>query len=228
MSENINNSSENIPRNRENPDYARLIRYLSTNIAALVARRPLTRTIGITIANAGNILADVATNEERANYWIDQYKFYMRNGRFRGGLEGTGPFERGTNPFENPENINNSNTSNFSPNLDFIRDLFSPVKHNIPLETLVNVHFIMILGLFILVITLILLTIYFYLNLFILFNKDYLLNKVTNKYALMYIKYVVFKTRVDIVVIGVISLTVLIFMIYILHYLIVHPILISN
>ena len=40
----------------------------------------------------------------------------------------------------------------------------------------------------------------------------------------MYVKYVVFKTRVDIIVIGIFNIAVLIFMGYILHYLIVHPI----
>ena len=261
-----NNTGENIPllllRNRENPDYARLIRYLSTNVAALLSRRPLTRAIGLTLANAGNILitikADIASNEERANYWIDQYNFYTRNGRLRGGPDGTGPFERGTNPFEGVDNTNNVNEasettannnlgasettanniaeasettsseiSKFMPNFDFIRDFLSPVEHSIPLDTLINVHFIMILGLFVLVIALILLTIYFYINLFILYNKDYFLNQVKNKYALMYVKYVVFKTRVDIAVIGITTLVVLAFIAYILHYLIIHPIIIS-
>ena len=65
----------------------------------------MSRAIGLTVANAGNILADVATNEERANYWIDQYYFFKANGRFRGGAPGTGPFERGTNPFEPSPNL---------------------------------------------------------------------------------------------------------------------------
>lgn len=233
MSENsLPNPTDNIPRNKENVDYARLIRYLSGNIAALTVRRPMTRAIGLTIANAGNILADVATNEEKANYWIDQYNHYVRTGRFRGGQGGSGPFERGTNPFENScentENLSNlSSTSNFSGNFYFFKELLSPVEHSIPLETLINVHFIMILGLFVMVILLIILTVYFYINLIIIFNKDYFLNKVKNKYVLMYAKYVIFKTRVDIIVIGLILLSVLCFMVYILHYLIVHPIIIK-
>ena len=84
----------------------------------------------------------------------------------------------------------------------------------------------MILGLFILIISLILLFIYFCINLLILFNKDYFLKNVKNKYVLMYVKYVVFKTRVDIVVIGIFILSVLCFIAYVLHYLIVHPIII--
>ena len=62
--------AENIPRNRDNPDVARLIRYLSTNIGALMMRRPISRAIGLTIANCGNIIADAFffNNEERANY----------------------------------------------------------------------------------------------------------------------------------------------------------------
>jgi hypothetical protein len=66
--------------------------------------------------------------------------------------------------------------------------------------------------------------IYFYINLIILFNKDFFLSKVKNRYALMYIKYVIFKSRVDIDVIGIFILPVLCFILYVLHYLIVHPI----
>ncbi|RTR35480.1 hypothetical protein EKG38_24755 [Shewanella canadensis] len=167
MSDNSKNTGDIIPRNRENPDYARLIRYLSTNIAALIVIRPINKTIGLTIANAGNILADIVSNEERANYWIEQYNFYLKYGILRGGQYGIGSFERCINPFNNQGNINNSNTSNFMPNFDFIKDFFSPVEHSIPLETLINVHFIMNLGLFMLVISLLLLTVYFYINLFI-------------------------------------------------------------
>ena len=82
----------------------------------------------------------------------------------------------------------------------------------------------MTLGLFIMVAGLLILTIYFYINLLILFNKDYLLNNVKNKYMLMYVKYVVFRTRIDIFILGLISLSVLSYILYILHYLIVHPI----
>lgn len=44
----------------------------------------------------------------------------------------------------------------------------------------------------------------------------------------MYVKYVIFKSRIDIIVIGIITFTVLFFIKYILHYLIVHPIVISK
>ena len=71
-SNNANIPNDNIPRNRDNPDIPRLIRYLSGNVGALMCQRPMTRAIGLTVANAGNIIADVLTNEEKANYWIDQ------------------------------------------------------------------------------------------------------------------------------------------------------------
>jgi hypothetical protein len=230
-----NTNTDNIPRNSDPQDLDRIIRYLFTNIAALIARRPMSRAIALTIANAGNVLADILTNEQRANYWIDQYNFYRINGRFRGGQPGYGPFERGTNPFDNPNYIGNSSSSNINDNTSnflgagkpAIRDLLSPVEHSIPLETLINLNFIMILGLFLFTLCLIVLTIYFYINLIILFNKDYFLNKVQNKYVLMYVKYVIFKTRLDVLVIGVITLSLLFFMAYILHYLIIHPIIIK-
>lgn len=57
-----------------------------------------------------------------------------------------------------------------------------------------------------------------------MFNKDYFLKKVTNKYVLMYVKYIIFKTKVDIIFIGILTISMLIFMSYILQYLIVHPI----
>nr|WVH38105.1 hypothetical protein [Cubamyces menziesii] len=220
-----NSTGDNIPNSEgRNDDMARLIRYLSGNIAALSARRPMTRAIGLTIANAGNILADIASDEARANYWIDQYNFFKVNGRFRGGQPGSGPFERGTNPFENPENIGKSDASNYLPDLNFIKDFFEPVEHSIPLDTLQNIHIIMTIGLFVLVFCTVLLLIYFFFNLLILFNKDFLLNKVKNKYAVLYIKYVLFKSRVDIIVIGLLVIGTLCFVLYILHYLIVHPI----
>jgi hypothetical protein len=68
---------------------------------------------------------------------------------------------------------------------------------------------------------------YFYLNLFILSNKDYLLNNVKNKYLLMYVKYVLFKTRIDIILIGAFILTGILFVAYILHYLVIHPIILG-
>ena len=224
-----NSTGDNIPRgDSRNNDIARLIRYISGNVAALSARRAMTSAIGLTIANAGNILADIASDEERANYWIDQYNLYKANGRLSGGQPGSGPFERGTNPFENPDNIGRSDTSNYLPDLSFIKDLFAPVEHSIPLDTLQNIHNIMILGLFILIFCTVLLLIYFFFNLLILFNKDFLLNRVKNKYAVLYIKYVLFKSRVDILVIGLLIIGTLCFVLYILHYLIVHPILVNT
>ena len=127
---------------------------------------------------------------------------------------------------ENPSNINVNNASNFIGNFDFniIKGIFTPVDHSIPVDTLINVHSVMHICLFILIIFLIVLFFYFYLNLLILFNRDYLLNNIKNKYLLLYIKYVIFRTRIDIFIIGLISLSVLVFISYILHYLIVHPI----
>jgi len=83
------------------------------------------------------------------------------------------------------------------------------------------------LGLFIMVICLIMITIFLYINLIILFNKDYFLNRVKNKYVLMYVKYVAFKTRIAIFVISFFILVSQCFMAYILHYLIIHPIIIK-
>ena len=83
-------------------------------------------------------------------------------------------------------------------------------------------------GLFVLVFCVVLLLIYFFFNLLILFNKDFLLNKVKNKYAVLYIKYVLFKSRIDILVIGIFIIGTLCFILYILHYLIVHPILVNT
>lgn len=252
------NSGDNVPRGNGNnrEDAARLIRYLFANIAALSARRPVTRGVGIAIANAGNIIADVVSDEQRANYWIDNFQHLQKYGRFRGGQEGYGPFERGTSPFD-PEVIGNNkgpdtepgsssgggpssgsgsitssftsdSNSNFNvfDNIDisFIKNFFSPVEHSMPLDTLINVHFILIFLLFILIVCLIILTLYYYLNLIILFNKDYFLNKVKNKYVLMYVKFIIFRTRIDIALIGAIILGVLIYTAYVLHYLIVHPI----
>ena len=224
-----NDTGDNIPRggNRDE-DMARIIRYLTANVAAITARRPITRAIGLAIGNAGNILADVVSNEERANYWIDQFNFYRATGRFRGGATCSGPFERGANPFDNPNDIGNPEPSKFLPDSNILKDLFSPVEHSIPLDTLQNVHFILTLGSFILVFCIILLLIFFFFNLLILFNKDYLLNRVKNKYALLYIKYVLFKSRVDIIVIGVLIIGTLSFVLYILHYLIVHPIIVNT
>ena len=162
--------------------------------------------------------------------FLYQYNFYKINGRLRGVQEVTGPFERGTNPFERSIDSSSSNNSTYfldsGDNFNFFKDLLAPVDHSIPLNTLINVHFILILGLFLLILSLIFLFIYFCINLLILFNKDYFLNTVKNKYILMYVKYVVFKTRVDIIVIGIFIFSLLCFIAYVLHYLIVHPIII--
>jgi hypothetical protein len=227
----IDYTNENIPRNRDIPDYPRLIRDLSTNSAALSAKRFITRALVLTIANACNILFDLVSSAERANYWIEQYNFFMITGRLRGEQNGTGLFERGTIPFDNQGDTGNSNclgdTSNFTSNFDFIKEIISPVNHSIPLETLINIHFLMNLGLFIMVICLIMITIFLCINLIILFNKDYFLNRVKNKYVLMYVKYVAFITRIDLVVIIFIILVSQCFMAYVLHYLIIHPIIIK-
>jgi hypothetical protein len=272
-SSNINNNnnnnnnipSDNVPRNVYNsPDYARLIRYLSTNVTALAAKRPVTRALGLTIANTGNLIADIVSNEEKANYWIDQFNHWNVFGRLRGGQPGSGPFERGTfengtHPFDNlnsypdsnvegqssnllsnsnlnsnvagqPSNLgpNSNNTSNFLEDFNFdfsfIGDFFAPVNHSIPLNTLINVHFMMTFCLFIFMVCALLLVFYFLLNLIILFNKDFFLTKITNKYLLMYIKFVVFKTRIDIFVVAALIIFILVYSAYILHYLIVHPI----
>lgn len=99
------NSNDNIPRgNNANLDVPRMIRYISANLAALSARRPIGRGVGLILANGGNILADVLSSEKRANYWIDQFNFYNKNGRFRGGQNGSGPFERGTYPWDKSGN----------------------------------------------------------------------------------------------------------------------------
>ena len=57
-------NNDNIPRSRDNPDYPRLIRYITSNIAVAkqAARRPMSRAIGIDIANGGNLIADVISN----------------------------------------------------------------------------------------------------------------------------------------------------------------------
>jgi len=232
LSDNNNiNTNDNITRNRDYPDYTRLIRDFCTNIAALIAQRPIFRAIVFTISNAGHIMSDIVSSEEKANYWIDQYNFFMKTDRLIDGQDETGPFERGTNLFYNQGGTENTkglgDTSNFTSNFDFIRELLSPVDHSIPLGTLINIHLVMHLGLFVMVISLIMITIFLYINLIILFNKDYFLNKVKNKYVLMYVKYVAFTTRIDIFFVSFIILSLQCFMAYILHYLIIHPIIIK-
>lgn len=231
--------NDNVPRHHDNPDLSRMIRYISGNAAALMAGSPRNRAAGIFVSNSFNLIADVISNEEKANYWIDQYNHYMKYGQMRGGEKGDGPFERVFNPFNrNFEGSNDDNgsggsgisslvDSSNSSDSNFIRNLLSPVDHSIPLDTLINQHFIIILALFFMVLALIIITIYFYLDLTIIFNKDYLLNNVKNKYILMYVKYVLFRTRVDIIFFSILSLSMLIFFAYCLHYLITHPIILS-
>jgi hypothetical protein len=167
----------------------------------------------------------------------------MQFGRLRGGQVGYGPFERdrGTNPFGAKPSSDEANTVNYPSNgpsedlskfnsdspSEFVIKLFSPVNHNIPLDTLINVHFLFILIIFFLVLGLLLLLIYLFINLLILFNKDYFLTKINNKYVLMYAKYVIFKSRVDIFILGFFILGTLCVILYSLHYLIVHPIIIN-
>jgi hypothetical protein len=225
--------NDNIPRHHDNPDLSRMIRYLSGNAAALMAASPRNKAVGVFVSNSFNLIADVISNEEKANYWIDQYNHYMKHGRMRGGEKGNGPFERSFNPFDNNPGgpggpgvsslVDSSNPSDSN----FIRNLLSPVDHSIPLDTLINQHFIIILALFFMVLALIIITLYFYLDLIIIFNKDYLLNNVKNKYILMYVKYVLFRTRVDIMFVSILSLSMLIFFAYCLHYLITHPIILG-
>ena len=231
--------NDNIPRHHDNPDLSRMIRYLSGNAAALMAANPRNKAVGVFVSNSFNLIADVISNEEKANYWIDQYNHYMKFGRMRGGEKGDGPFERNFNPFNNnfggPDDNNSSGGSGISSLVDssnstdsnFIRNLLSPVDHSIPLDTLINQHFIIILALFFMVLALIIITLYFYLDLIIIFNKDYLLNSVKNKYILMYVKYVLFRTRVYIIFVSILSLSMLIFFAYCLHYLITHPIIVG-
>ena len=241
MADRNNIPNDNIPRGSGNPnDVPRIIRYLVTNIAALAVRRPAGRVLSVTIANGANVIFDILSCEEKANYWIDQGNHFARTGRFRGGQEGHGPFEREVNPFEPVPNV--TNVSSPTPSLEsnqtskflgdfhfdfgFIENLFSPVEHTMSLSTLLNVHVVFIFILFIIVVSLVILTLYFYLNLIILFNKEYFLNNIKNKYVLMYVKFVIFKTRIDIAMIGAVNLATLIFIGYVLHYLIVHPIII--
>jgi hypothetical protein len=162
------NSNDNVPRgNSANLDVPRMVRYISANLAALSAIKPIGRAVGLILANGGNILADVLSNEEKANYWIDQFNFYNRYRRFRGGQDGSGPFERGTYPLDNYVNTGSSETSKYLPEFDLFKDLFSPVEHSIPLGTLINVHFISILCLFVMIFCLVILILYLFINIII-------------------------------------------------------------
>ena len=171
-------SSDNIPnRNNNNNDYGRLIRYLTINAA--IVRKPVLRAAAITAAATANILLDIVSDEARANYWIDQYAHYQNHGRLRGGRPGAGPFERGfldlPRPGQASSNLTSNSISDSNPILDYIFNLFSPVEHSIPLETLISMHTILSIGLFILVIFLIIVTIYFYLNLLIIISALFIL-----------------------------------------------------
>ena len=73
--------NDNIPRHHDNPDLSRMIRYISGNAAALMAGSPRNRAVGVFVSNSFNLIADVISNEEKANYWIDQYNHYMKYGR---------------------------------------------------------------------------------------------------------------------------------------------------
>ena len=207
-----------------NEDRARLVRYLATNLAVLQARRPMTKAIGLLIINTGNILQDVVKDERKTRFWMEQYINYKDHGRFKVSEENSVSFPKGQNPFEDIVKMGDTKGNNFLPDFNFFKDLFSPVEHSIPLDTLQDIHIIIIIGLFVLILCVVLLLIYFFINLLILFNKDYLLNRIKNKYALLYIKYVIFRTRIDIFVIGLLIIGTLCFVLYYLHYLIIHPI----
>lgn len=253
---NTNNNFNYIPQANSNTDYARIIRYLSLNIATLALRRPVLRIGALSFTNSINVFLDILSDERRSNFWIDTLNNFTRTGRFRGGQPGSGPFERESNSNNNtstgetPGSGNkleiykgsSSSALNFRPKGDepttndssgisdhffigdFIRDFFSPIEHSIPLDTLINVHQVMHFGLFVLIFFLIVFTFYCLINFIILYNKDYLLNKVKNKYTLMYVKYIIFKSKVDLIILGFFIFSTLFFILYILHYLIVRPI----
>lgn len=241
------NNIPNLPSRDQGQDFPRLIRYVAVNIAALATRRPVVRAINVILANAGNIVADVLTDPGRATYWLDQLEFQRANGRFRGGQPGSGPLERGNMPgnttptaetstsattasTSNTSNfLGDSDTSSFLSYFDFtkILEIFSPVEHSIPLSELINLYFICLLCLFVIVFCMTFIFIYLLVNLIILYNKDYLLGKVKNKYGLWYVKYVLFRSKVDIVIFTIFILISQCFMLYVLHFLIVHPIIIK-
>lgn len=232
-----NNNWNNVPSNRDlNRDPARLIRYLSLNIAALKFRRSASKAIALALVTSANLLVDVISDEEKANFWIYHFNHFMDSGR--GGQPGGSPFERdqiAAFPFNFPKDRGGAEGSNFLSDSDIsgyifklFGDIFKPVEHSIPLDTLVNVHHVLLLCLFIIVLCLILLVFYFFINLLIISNKDYLLNKVKNKYVILYVRYVVFKSKIDIILLGAMIIVSLSFILYVLHYLIVHPIFINS
>nr|YP_009739377.1 hypothetical protein [Tricholoma terreum]QIC20220.1 hypothetical protein [Tricholoma terreum] len=243
-----NNPIINVPnQNRGIFDYSlltisTLIIYLSDNIAILGIRRPFTVLASETIVNASMVILDLTSSAEMANYWIDEYNHYIRTGTLRLVEEPGGPIPSiylDPNPFARVSETNNlplpaiEPNNNFIPldllplNFDFIRGFLTPVPHSIPLETLINVHTLLHLSLLLIVVILILLILYFYLNLFILLNRDYLLNNISNKYLLLYVKFVLFRTRIDILILGILTLALIFFIFYILHYLIIHPIILN-
>lgn len=218
-----------------------LVIYLSDNIGILGLRRPFTDVMSETVLNASMVILDLTSSPEMANYWIDEYNHYIRTGSLRVEEPG-GPIPSiylDPNPFARVSETNNLPLPAIEPNnqflpidslplkFDFIREFLTPVQHSIPLETLINIHTLLHLSLLLIVFSLIILTFYFYINLFILFNRDYLLNKVTNKYVLMYVKFVLFRTRIDILLLGILTLALILFIFYILHYLIIHPIILN-
>jgi hypothetical protein len=71
QSDNINNPNphDNIPRNFNNPDYPRIIRYISSNIAAMAIKRPFIRIGTILLTNGTNLFYDALSNEEKAPRW---------------------------------------------------------------------------------------------------------------------------------------------------------------
>ena len=55
---------------------------------------------------------------------------------------------------------------------------------------------------------------------YLTYIRTNLLNKVNNKFVLMYVKYVVFNTKVNLIFISILILVNLFFLTYCLHYLI--------
>jgi len=63
---------------------------------------------------------------------------------------------------------------------------------------------------------------------YLTYIRTNLLNKVNNKFVLMYVKYVVFNTKVNLIFISILILVNLFFLTYCLHYLITHPIILNK
>lgn len=221
---NINNTNDNfnnIPLNNTNNTAPMIIRYIATYGAAFMVRRPMTRVITMCLTTATNQMIDVMSNEQRLNFWLDLSAHYNLTGRVRGGRPGSGPFERG--PWENgPINLNLVGDDESSKLWDYF---FSPVEQTMSFERLLDIHYVLIFGLFIITVITIIAVFYCLVNLFIISNKDRLLKIFKNKYFLMYVKYVLFKSKFDFVSLVLLILASLLFMSYTLHYLIRHPIL---